>query len=273
MRSIALALSLAAVAAAQEPLLVISAPAGSVGFGKRVTALGDIDGDGRPDAAVADANGAVHVLTGPQLDLHWTVNARQYVAGLASVDTNGDGVRELVIASQAALGTAELIIEAYDIRTRQLVWHYYDFQFAAEDEVRFAELGDVTGDGIDDLLIGMPSQTLWHPAWWYSSCKIMSGATGLRLGELTHDPLGMGEGVAAVGDVDLDGRLDFAIGSRSRRTPSTLGDMRGSVFLVTGTLGHASSYRWTVDGSHAEAEFGEDVVAIGDKPQPVAVTP
>jgi hypothetical protein len=264
MSGFTVALSLAATAPAQEPLFVLTSPPGAVGFGKRVTALGDVDADGLPDAAVADGQGGVHVLTGPQLDVHWTLAVRQHVAGLASVDTDGDGVRELVIASQSALANAELVIEAYDVASRQLVWQYYDFQFAGEDEVRFAVLGDATGDGIDDLLVGMPSQTPWHPASWLSSCKILSGATGHLRGELLQDPAGMGEGVATVGDVDHDGRPDFAIGSRSRRT-ATVSDSRGSVFLVTGGTGAFGPIRWSVDGSHPEAELGEDVVAIGDR--------
>ena len=264
MKTTALALTLAAVAVAQEPLLVIDAPTGAGGFGKRVTALGDVDGDGRPDVAVADVSGAVHVLTGPQLDVSWTFTTRPYVAGLISVDTNGDGVRELVVASQHALANSELYIETYDLATRQLVWQYYDFQFAEEDEVRFAVLGDVTGDGIDDLLVGMPSQTPWHPAWWRSSCKVLSGASGHLERELIHDPSGMGEGVAALGDVDQDGWPDLAIGSRTRSSPQST-DSRGSVFVAKRSLVGLGSILWSVDGSHAEAEFGEDVVAIGDR--------
>ncbi|MEZ6015050.1 MAG: integrin alpha [Planctomycetota bacterium] len=263
-----LTFALCATVAAQEPLEVFEAPVGANGFGFRVAALGDIDQDGLGDVAVGDRSGRVWILTGRPFTVASVISVGPFLAGLGALDTDGDGVREVAIAHQSATASAGINVDTFDARTGALRASFYDFEFGHEPEVRLTTLRDRTGDGIEDLLVGMPSQDFWHPAYWLSSVKVLAGGVnGSVTEEFVDDARGLGEGGTAMGDVDQDGYEDYAVGSRVRY--SGLGgssSSAGTVFLVgarTGPL--AQRMRWRVDGPTSTSELGEDVVSIGDR--------
>ena len=94
-----------------------------------------------------------------------------------------------------------------------------------------ASLPDVDGDGVDELLVGMPEVEFGEIQ--YSRVVIRSGARGSLVywieGRQANDHFGAS--VASVGDLDGDGVADFAAGAP--HTNTALLDSPGAAFVVS----------------------------------------
>jgi len=253
-----------ALLAAALPQTTIPAAPGADGWGKHVADLGDVDGDSVPDLAVASrdddgvwiVSGATGTATPLNVDL-----GRPKVSGLLGCDVTGDGVAEVVVASQVLGGGSELFIEAYQIASGAEIWEYYDFQFVGEDEVRMLVLGDATGDGIDDVLFGVPDYDLWHPAWWESGVGILDGEDGRLVGGVAiSDFPSRGEGLAVLDDMNGDGVPEFAFGQPQAGWITSFGEIRT---IALGTPPSQGPF-WALTGASDGTELGEALATIGD---------
>lgn len=243
---------------AQVPVFETAGPPGATGYGVRVAGVGDMNGDGVADVAVADRTPVVRIHSGADWNVLFVYAPPSngiIITGLAAIDGDGDGTNELVVAYQTGTVGAGLHIHLIEVATGSALWQYYDFQFIGEPEIRLIPAGDLTGDGIEDLLVGVPDYDIWHPAWWDSGFLIMSGANG-GISQVIHNPEGMGEGLALINDVSGDGKPDIAVSSPIE------GQGRGmiSVYDTDGPL----TKMWQVNGPFIGAELGEAMVSIGD---------
>jgi hypothetical protein len=168
-------------------------------FGIGVSAIGDLDGDGVPDLAVGapgDGNGSVAILF---LNADGTIKSQQ------KISRNQGGF--------------PLDFGAY------LEGGFLGNQFGYS----VAAIGDVNGDGVVDLVVGMPSIVVQsfaqHPqdysgaAWIVmlnrdgtvlDAVLLMNGRNGIPVDEI-EDHIRWGNTVSAIGDVDGDGIPDAAI--------------------------------------------------------------
>jgi hypothetical protein len=126
----------------------------------------------------------------------------------------------------------------------------------------------VNGDGFDDVIVGAPN-------FRSSPSMPQEGAAFLYLGSASglepspswttvgNQPgAHLGESVSTAGDVNGDGYADIIVGSQSFNGDQ-LNERRALVFL--GSAGGPSlAPDWTVDGNHADSEFGSSVSAAGD---------
>jgi hypothetical protein len=217
-------------------------------FGVSVGALGDVDGDGVPDAVVGarrDADGghyrgAAWVLF---LNRDGTVRAHQKISSVAG-----------------------------------------GFEGMLRDSVEFGQsvagIGDFDGDGVPDLAVGAfrDSDGARHAgAVWLlflnrdgtvrAHTKISAAAGGFT-GRLRERDL-FGSGVALAGDLDGDGVPDLIVGAR--RTDDG-GTDRGAVWLLfmnaDGTVKDHRRISQTAGGFrgrlHDDDQFGYTVAAAGD---------
>ena len=168
-------------------------------------ALGDIDGDGVPDAVVsATTAGNVIAMRGdrdtrPEFGPTTTLHAPWSPGAVAVADMNGDGTGEIVVA--------DLFFQAIVIARSNPDW---TFDFVSQtpgfpDPVAIA-FGDVNRDGIPDLGLADGSS---HAG------TVLLGDTHGALGARRDGPVTGRPAALAVGDLDRDGHDDLVVATRA----------------------------------------------------------
>jgi len=167
-------------------------------FGVSARRIGDVDGDGVEDLGVIDGAGDTapggrlwvlfldadaHVLgqratTAAEIDMRW--NSGPGVLNVSSIgrleavsDLDGDGVRELALGADFYLrkGGVALVFLARDGSMRKRLAIGNGTAGLAEDADRndlgesFQFLGDVDGDGVDDLAVGDVARARGDLGW------------------------------------------------------------------------------------------------------------
>ncbi len=240
--------------------------------GNAIAGAGDVNGDGYDDfligAAKANINAGESYFIFGSAALAGTVSLANAdvtligkVAGDASGfavsgagDFNGDGFADLLIGAPRAgpggkldAGESYLIYGSATLpATMGLATANVTFEGKAvmdDSGQAIAGVGDVNGDGFDDILIGawnatFGGQTSAGEVYLIQGRAGLSGAMDLLLADATFGGKianhFAGFAVAGAGDVDGDGFDDMLIGARHSSVNTQAGD--GEAFLVHGGL-------------------------------------
>ncbi len=233
--------------------------------GSSVAGAGDVNGDGFADVLIgAQANGgggasagAAYLVYGPVFGTVGLASADAKLTGEASYDyaggavssagdMDGDGIDDILIGAAYADGGAGNGGAAYllhgsvwgtdslSVADARLLGEYPD-NFAG---VSVAGVGDVDGDGLDDLLVGASGD--YEQGFIAGAAYLLldpvvgdvdlADASLKLVGEGTND--WAGRPVAPAGDVDHDGRADFLVAAP--REDSVALDA-GAVYLMYGS--------------------------------------
>jgi hypothetical protein len=126
-------------------------------------------------------------------------------------DLNGDGVDEIAVASPLAIvsdGSSSGDARVFDGATFQQLFR---FEGTGGEHLTgpLSFLDDMDGDGVPDLLIASP----WYGPKGRGRLVLVSGNTGQSLWEIQGDkPMSaLGQYAGRLGDIDGDGRAEFAV--------------------------------------------------------------
>ncbi len=214
-------------------------------FGQSVAVIGDINGDGVPDLAVGtpfqDGDFDSGNGFGPPQDVGkvWLING----ATLAVINQLNDPFFQVP----------------------------RDFpKFGSFTGFSVASAGDINGDGVPDILVGVPHHSNFDiDAINAGEAFVFSGADASVLFTLT-DPdedenNRMGFSVAGLGDVNGDGVPDLLVGSPKKDTEEGLADV-GSAIIFSGANGSVIRSLNPPDqgGAEENGRFGTAVADAGD---------
>ena len=239
-------------------VLLLGGPSGSAAFGSDVSIAPDLDGDGLSDVLVGDTfadapsatdAGRVVVASSADGSVLFTKaggfpneQLGYRVAFLG--DVSGDGIPDFAAATRALGFATEPSIHVHSGVQGAELYVLRGPEFKAGD---LAGVGDITGDGCADFLTG--------DGGWGSSgvARLRSGKTGAIVREHHGEQpsMWMGTSVAGVGDLDLDGTPDYAVGAHDYT--SLDGSSVGAVYAFSGTDG---SQLWRSDGIGSSDNFG-----------------
>ena len=227
------------------------------GMGPVSIAIGDLNGDGKPDLAVANVGAnTVSVLintTAPGAATPSFAATVDFPTGaspeyVAFADIDGCGRPELAVANFGSNTVSILLDTTPAGGTTPSFAAKVDFP-TGEGPVAIA-VGDLDGDGRPDLAVAnLTSNTV----------SLLRDAGGSELAAPTYAakvdfPTGAGPNSVAIGDLDGDGRPDVAVANRDETTVSLL-------FNTTATGATVPSCAAKVDVSTGA---GPNFVAIGD---------
>ena len=192
-------------------------------FGCSVTSMGDVNHDGVDDFAAGAFKYAA-------FDVHYSERG---AAGIVSGKTG-----EILLAWQGEKAGDRL-------------------------GMSIANLGDVDGDGVDDVAIGGIQSGFVSDYTGAGFVTIKSGATGKEIVRIEGAIPGQqfGWSLSTASDWNADGVNDLWIGAPASITVGPQLGQKGTVYLVSGKTGAVLN---AVVGSERDDQFGTSVTEVGD---------
>ncbi|MBI5435129.1 MAG: FG-GAP repeat protein [Planctomycetes bacterium] len=176
-------------------------------------------------------------------------------------DVNADGWSDIVVGARYAdsNGANAGIVRVFSGKTGAILYNWKGAKAYDHLGTSVAGIGDVNADGYADILVGADGTDVNGSG--AGSASVYSGKTGTVLSTVSGTAANdiFGTAVAGLGDVDADGRPDYAIGAPWNDNAN--GVDGGSVRVVSGKNGNLL---FTFIGDATSDYFGMTVTGAGD---------
>jgi len=239
-------------------------------------AAGDLDGDGRTDllsggpASESGAGDVQVLLGGHPLPATAAALGSQPAAGLgtavAAPDVDGDGRADLLTTEVGADGSPGVVYVFGGLGALPALepdWLVEGGASGAELGSDVANVGDVNGDGLEDLAVGADELGSSGTVHVFHGSAGGLGTAPDWTGQGTTPGSRFGGEVSSAGDVDADGFADLLVGARYTQDAS--GTSVGAAFLYLGSAsGLSAAPAWQVQGTSQNERMGAGVAAAGD---------
>ena len=237
-------------------LNAITGPSGAI-FGYSATTAGDVNADGVPDYVVGGRNGSyAEVYSGADhsLLLHVDGEGGDWFGSAVSGagDVNGDGHADIIVGARFANADSSGAAYLFSGADGTLLWRQDGPTPNAQLGSGTGLVGDVTGDGVPDQVMGAMNAGPFSGGEAY----VFSGVDGSVVYTLTpkvpEDAAVFGQFFASgAGDYDADGVPDIFVGDYAATVDGVPGT--GNAFVYSGADGRRLA---TFNGREPGAGFG-----------------
>ena len=231
---------------------------GTSGAGNAVAALGDVNGDGFSDSAVAaSAGNQVQIFHGDINGIATSPTTSLTQSGVVGFgtsvdgagDVNGDGYGDVVVGAAMSNRAFVFFGSANGLSSLRAV-SLTPSMGAANFGTAVSGVGDVNGDGFADVMVGTDGPNL---AYLYMGSAMGPVATPIVL-SAPSGASGFGRSLSPAGDVNADGYPDVVVGAFSS----------GVAFIYHGGASGLSTGPNAVLNGMGALNFGLIVDGLGD---------